>query len=89
MKETIEKLWDEYLLGECALIETDEERNLTKKIVELHEMADALLEKNQKEAVERYVDTLLDAETFFVKKAFIKGCEFAVSFLLESGNFKR
>ena len=38
------------------------------------------------EAVEKYVDALCDLEALFVKKAFLKGCEFAVSFLLEAGD---
>ena len=87
MKETLEKLWNEYLFDECAAIDTDEERELTKKAVELQEKANALLNKEQKEAVEKYVDILCDVDALFVKKAFFRGCEFAVSFLLESGNF--
>jgi len=39
--------------------------------------------------VEKYVDALCDLEALFVKKAFLKGCEFAVSFLLETGSFKK
>ena len=38
----------------------------------------------QKDAVERFVDALSNAEALFAKKAFIKGCEFAVSFLREA-----
>ena len=87
MKETLEKLWTEYLSGECAVIDTDEERALTKKAAELHEKATALLNDKQKEAIEKYVDAVYAIEAFFVKKAFFKGCEFAVSFLLETGNF--
>ena len=87
MKKTLEKLWNEYLFDECAAIDTDEERELTKKAVELQEKANALLNKEQKEAVEKYVDILCDVDALFVKKAFFRGCEFAVSFLLESGNF--
>ena len=86
MKETLEKLWNEYLLDECAAIGTDEERKLTKKTAQLHEEANALLNKDQKAAVEKYVDALCDIEALFVKKAFFRGCEFAVSFLLEAGN---
>lgn len=89
MKETLEKLWNEYLWDECAAIDTDEERNLTKKTIELHEKANALLNDKQKDAVEKYVDALCEIDSFFLKKAFLKGCEFAVSFLLEAGNFKK
>ena len=84
MKETLEKLWNEYLLEECSSIDTDEERRLTKKTVELHEKANALLNKDQQDAVGKYVDALYDSEAILVKKAFFKGCEFAVSFLLEA-----
>ena len=66
--------------------DTDEERKLTKKTAQLHEEANALLNKDQKAAVEKYVDALCDIEALFVKKAFFRGCEFAVSFLLEAGN---
>lgn len=88
MKDTLERLWDEYLSDECAKIDTDEERKLTKNTVELHEIANAMLNQEQKDAVEKYVDSLCDVEAIFVKKAFIKGCEFAVSFLLEAGNLE-
>ncbi len=86
MKETLEKLWNEYLSDECSSINTDEERELTKNIVELHEKANALLNKSQQDAVEKFVDALYDVEALFVKKAFFKGCEFSVSFLFETRN---
>ncbi len=87
MKETLEKLWNEYLSEECAAVDTDEGKRLAKKAVELHKKANALLNKDQEDAVEKYVDALCDIEALFVKKAFFKGCEFAVSFLLEAGNW--
>ena len=89
MRETLEKLWNNYLLDECAVIDTDEERTLTRKTVELHEKVNTILNSNQQEAVEKYVDALYNSESIFVKKAFIKGCEFAISFLLEAGNLKK
>ena len=70
MKQTLERLWNEYLLDKCASIDTDEERNLTKQAVELHEKANILLNKDQKDAVEKYVDALCDIEVLFAKKAF-------------------
>ena len=33
-QETLDKLWHEYLLDDCAIIDTDEERELTKKAAE-------------------------------------------------------
>lgn len=89
MKETLKKLWNEYLLEECAEIDTDEERNLTKKAVDLHEEASALLNNEQEEALEKYVDALCDIEAHFAKKAFLKGCEFTAAFLLEAGNLEK
>ena len=89
MKTTLEKLWNEYLSGECAEIDTDEERELMEKAVELHEKANALLNTEQQDAVEKYVDALCDTESVFVKKAFFKGCEFSVSFLLEARNLEK
>ena len=89
MKKTLEKLWNEYLLDECAPIDTAEERRLTKKTAELYEKASALLSKEQKNAVQKYVDALCDAESLFTRKAFLKGCEFSVSFLLETVNLKK
>ena len=88
MKDTLEKLWNEYLLEECAKIDTIEERRLTKKAIELHEKVDSLLDNTQKDAVEKYIDALSDLESLFVKKAFFKGCEFSLSFLLEARGFR-
>ena len=87
MKNILENLWNEYLLDECAVMDTDEERTLTKKAVELHEIANALLNKEQEDAIEQYVNVLHDIEALFAKKAFFKGCEFALAFLLDTGNW--
>ena len=81
MKETIEKLWNEYFLEQCAEINTEEERNLTRKAVELHEKVNALLNEEGRNALEEYVDALCDIDALFARKAFCKGCEFAISFL--------
>ena len=86
-KETLERLWSDYLVDDCAVMDSDEEQALTQKVVTLHERASVLLNREQEAAVEQYVDALHDIEALFAKKAFFKGCEFAVSFLLEAGNF--
>ena len=88
MKQTLEKLWNEYLSAECAEIDTDEEWERTRKTGKLHEELNALLNKEQQDTLEKYVDTIYDMEALFIKKAFFKGCEFALSFLLEAGNFR-
>lgn len=89
MKETLEKLWDEYLMEKCAFIDTEEERILTVQAAELHDRATALLDTEQELEVEKYVDALLTLEALYVKKAFLKGCEFALSFFLEASDMLR
>lgn len=84
MKETLERLWTEYLFEECSAIETDEERRIIKKTAELHEKANALLNKEQQLAVEKYIEILYDGESIFIKKAFFKGFGLAVSLLFKS-----
>ncbi len=84
MNGILEKLWDDYFCEECAPINTEEERELTKKTAALHKKATKLLTKKQERAVEEYMDALIDLEAFFVKKAFFKGCEVTASFLLET-----
>ena len=55
----------------------------------MHEALGELLTKEQSTAVEAYVDALYEIEGCFVKKAFLKGCEFATSFFFEAGAFGR
>ncbi len=88
MRETLENLWKEYFAEKCALIDTKKEKELAKKAVEKHKIANELMTKEQINAVEKYVDILCEIQDSFVRKAFFKGCEFTISFLMESGNFK-
>jgi len=81
----LEKLWDEYLEEECALISTDEERKLVKKAADMHKIANELLTEEQSDAIDKYIDTLCAIHSSFSKKAFLKGCQFATAFLLEAG----
>ena len=84
MKETLNNLWNEYLFEKSSVIETDEERKLTEKAVKLHEDLNALLNNDQQDAVQRYVDVLSELEYIFARKAFFKGCEFTVSFIFDA-----
>jgi len=84
MKETLEKLWKKYLFEECSTITTDEEQKLVEQAAQLHQQANARLNPEQQAALEDYVDILCDIDSRLAKKAFFKGCEFAVSFLLET-----
>ena len=43
MEKALEKLWYNYLLDECGVINTEEERLAARKSAELHEKANLLL----------------------------------------------
>ena len=68
MKKTLEKLWNEYLLENSAVIDTEEERTLTKQTIELHKKVTELMNQEQNDAVEKYVDALCDLEALLQKK---------------------
>ena len=59
---------------------------LQKELLNYTKKANALLNKDQQAAIETYIDALYDLESLFAKKAFFKGCEFAVSFILDARN---
>ena len=84
MKKTLEALWQDCFLEKCAIVDSDEERNLTKKAIELRERVNETLNEEQAAAVDRYLDALCQIDALFIKKAFVTGCEFAVSFLFEA-----
>ena len=85
MKETLERLWNEYFAETCASLDTEDERALLKRAAEIHRKANELLTREQRDAIEKYIDALYEIQHFFEKKAFFKGCEFSISFLLELG----
>ena len=84
MRRRLENLWTDYLLDECAALESEEERELLKKASNRRENANKLLSKEQIEAVDEYVEALCIINACFAKKAFLKGCEFSASFLIEA-----
>ena len=51
----------------------------------MHEKATASIKKEQIDAIEEYIDTLFEIQSFFTERAFIKGCEFSACFFLEIG----
>lgn len=83
MNKTLEKLWHEHFAEDCAITNTKEEKALIKKSNEAHQKINEILTKEQEEAVGKYIEELYEIESFFIKKAFFKGCNFATSFLLE------
>ena len=84
MKKLLEELWNDYIADVCAVLDTEEEKRLSKIAVEAHRSAIEVLTKEQQEGVEKYVDVLSELQLCFAKKAFFKGCEFSVSFMLET-----
>ena len=89
MKNVIEKLWDEYFSEECAVLNTEEEKELIERVVKAQKEANELLNREQREKVEKFVETLHEMHGISLKKAFCSGCEFATSFLLETSGLKR
>ena len=83
MKESLEKLWNEYFSDECAIISSEVERNFMKTAADLREKAVDLLNEQQCEAMDKYIEALYDSEALLLKKAFFKGCDFGASFILE------
>lgn len=89
MKETLEKIWNDYFADECARMESKQEKALAKQAINLHNVANDLLSKEQRDAIEKYVDILCDINTSYARKAFVTGCKFATSFLFEARNFEK
>jgi hypothetical protein len=77
-----ENLWNEYFAGECAVVDSEEEKKLVKKAIEKRKLIDDLLTQEESEAIENYICVLFEIQGCFVKKAFFKGCEFAKMFFL-------
>ena len=88
MTEIFERLWNRFIVYECAIADTEQERALGDKVAALHEQLCATLNEEQGEAVKRYVDVVCEMEALFAKKAFLKGCELAASFLTETGRYE-
>ena len=85
MNKMLEKIWDNHFAEECAVVSTEEERRLIGKTGDAHSALNESLTKEQKELMEKYIDALYETQELFIKKAFFKGCEFAVSFCIEMG----
>ena len=84
MKTILEMLWDDYFSEKCSAIESDEEKALIKNVAKQYEEASALLNKEQQQAIEKHLEVLCDLEAHFIKKAFFKGCQFAIAFFSEA-----
>ena len=87
MKKTLENLWDGLIALDYATLDTEEEKALAEKSLQLEKLAYDGLTNEQIQAVEAFVDAVCEIESAFAKKAFAKGCAFTLSFLLEAGAF--
>lgn len=87
MKTTLEKLWNEYISSECAMLDTAEERDLSKNIAAKHELLTKSLTEEQNADLEKFIDLIYDLNAIFIQKTFLKGCEFSACFLFESLDF--
>lgn len=83
----LEKIWDEYYAEECAVISSEEEKDITRRTVEMQENAYKLLNREQVEEMEKYVEAIYEFQSISVKKAFFKGCEFVFDFFCRLGKF--
>ena len=84
MKKTLEELWNDHFVDICAAFDTEEEKELSRKAAEAHDLANLSLTKEQQTRVENFIDMLNEVQLYFAKKSFFKGCEFSAAFLLET-----
>lgn len=85
MEKMLEKLWNEYFSEKCASIASEEERMLVERSAEMHKRVNEVLTEEQCGVVEKYIEALYEIQSYFEKKAFLEGCAFAASFLIEVG----
>lgn len=87
MKKLLDDLWDGYFSEECSVIDDEKERELIRRLDDLHKKMNDLMTNEQTDAVEKYIEALYDVQNTFIKKAFFKGCKFTLSFMFETTNF--
>ncbi len=85
MKETIKKLWYDYLYDEEADISNDAERKrINHAMVERSAELQNSLTQEQKKLFDKYAEALYEYVSYEQYKGFEKGSEFAVRFVTES-----
>ena len=81
MKKLFDKLWNGFFAEECASSNTEEERVIAKKVIEIRKTLDKLLTPEQLETAQKYIDALYEMQSFSVKKAFLTGLDFGASLM--------
>lgn len=82
MKNTLEQLWDSYLM-ENPVNQNTERKKLLDTLVRCEDTLRASLTPEQINALGKYDACLLDISTFDQKEAFTKGVRFATGYLLD------
>ena len=82
MKSVLEKLWFDYISDESNKI-SEEEKAIVEKLNSFHDILVEKLDKKQCEELEEYIDLTCELDSLYTKSAFIKGCKFTASFLIE------
>ena len=84
MYNTLDSLWSDYLLDDCGKMETQEEKDLAKKLVTYSDTLRATLSEEQKALLEKFADCLSAIDLLFAQKAFVSGIRFATAYLWEA-----
>ena len=83
MNNILEKLWSEYFCEDCSAINSEEEKAIAKILAQTRNEIENLPINEFRESIENYIAFMYKAQSLALKKAFFKGCEFAISFLVE------
>lgn len=84
MYNTLDGLWSDYILDDCGKMETQEEKDLAKKLVAHSDALRAALSEEQKDLLEKILDCLSAIDLLFAQKAFVSGIRFATAYLWEA-----
>lgn len=87
--EKLTELWRDYFSEDCAVISTEKERELSAKLSSARKRLCEILTKEQEFAVEGYIEAFHGLSSSLAEKAFIQGCKFTASFLLDTLDFKQ
>lgn len=83
MKKILEDLWYSYLM-ENSIERNTEKKKILNILTANEEKLHEKLNKEQKEALENYENSLYEINSISEKEAFIKGIRFATMFLIEA-----
>ena len=88
MSKLLKKIWRECIIEECSILETKEEKELSKIVIRARDAMDLILNEKEKEAVDLYVDNIYKMQTIYAERAFLKGCETIFKLFVEAFTMK-